>query len=343
MDDAPDPTAHRLGIPSRGMARIPTLGGLLAPAQLVPGLGACRQAPLDALLCWGLKPSGRQAAQLAHRRGLPLWRCEDGFLRSIGLGPESPPLSLVVDQEGIYYDARGPSRLETLIAQPLDPGPKGRAEAVRRLWCEQRVSKYNGAPESPPPREPYVLVVDQTAGDLSIQAGLADASCFSRMLATALRQHPRHRVVVKIHPDVAAGRKRGHFSPRELSDPRLVVVSDGGHPTALIESAAAVYVVTSQLGFEALLWQRPVHCFGMPFYAGWGLTHDELPAPLRRRGRHPDLAQLVHAALVAYPRYLDPHRHVPCTPERLIQVLGLQRRQRQGLPPTVERSGRAHV
>lgn len=35
-----------------------------------------------------------------------------------------------------------------------------------------------------------------------------------------------------------------------------------------------MYVVTSQLGFEALLAGKRVHCFGMPFYAGWGLTED---------------------------------------------------------------------
>lgn len=328
-----------LGVPSRGMARIPTLAALLAPARLVTGQGPCRRTPLDALLGWGLKPSAQRTSRLARQREMPLWRCEDGFLRSIGLGPDSPPLSLVVDDRGIYYDAAAPSRLEQLIGQPLSPEQRQRAEALRQLWCDQRVSKYNGAPESRPPAEPFVLVVDQTAGDLSIQAGLADAGSFRRMLAAALAQHPGHRVVLKIHPDVAAGRKRGHFQPEDLRDPRLLVVSDGGHPTALIEEAAAVYVVTSQLGFEALLWQRPVHCFGMPFYGGWGLSHDHLPPPERRRGRPAELAQLVHGALVAYPRYLDPHRQEPCTPERLIEVLGLQRRQRLSGPEAVEAFG----
>jgi capsular polysaccharide export protein len=42
----------------------------------------------------------------------------------------------------------------------------------------------------------------------------------------------------------------------------------------------------------------------MPFYAGWGLTEDDLPPP-PRRGRA-SLDALVHAALVAYPRYIDP-------------------------------------
>ena len=54
------------------------------------------------------------------------------------------------------------------------------------------------------------------------------------------------------------------------------------HPVRLLEKAEAVYCVTSQMGFEALLWGKPVRTFGMPFYAGWGLTQDELPSPARR-------------------------------------------------------------
>lgn len=328
-----------LGIPSRGMARIPTLGPLLAPATVVRGGRACQREQLEALLAWGRKPSARLAEQIARQRSLPLWRCEDGFLRSLALGPDSPPLSLVVDDLGIYYDATAPSRLEALIAQPLAPGQRDRAQALQRLWCDQRVSKYNGAPESSAPTRPFVLVVDQTAGDLSIGGGLADAASFGQMLAAALAEHPHSQVVVKIHPDVAAGRKRSHFTPEQLSDPRLELCADGGHPTALLEQAQAVYVVTSQLGFEALLWNRPVRCFGMPFYAGWGLTTDALPSPERRCGPRPELAQLVHATLIAYPRYLDPHQGQRCEPERLIQVLGLQRRQRCGQPAVIEAFG----
>jgi len=47
-----------------------------------------------------------------------------------------------------------------------------------------------------------------------------------------------------------------------------------------------------------------VHCFGMPFYGGWGLTHDRMPAP-PRRGKA-SIADLVHAALVTLARYADP-------------------------------------
>jgi len=332
-------TAEVLGIPSRALARIPTLGPLLAPSRLVVGAPACRRSPLTALLAWGRKPSGKPAEAIARERGLPVWRCEDGFLRSLSLGPDGPPWSLLVDDLGIYYDAHAPSRLEALISQSLTATETHRAKALRHLWQAERVSKYNGARETLPPSEPFVLVVDQTRGDLSLRYGMADGESFARMLQTALANHPHCTVLLKIHPDVAAGRKRGYLAEAPLTHPRLRICADGGHPTALLERAEAVYVVCSQLGFEALLWGRPVHCFGMPFYAGWGLTRDALPPPPRRQPHRPSLDQLVHAALVAYPRYIDPHRGQPCGPETLIRAIGLQRRRLQELPAAVEAYG----
>ena len=78
--------------------------------------------------------------------------------------------------------------------------------------------------------------------------------------------------------------------------------------------------MTSLLGFEALLRGKRVTCVGAPFYAGWGLTRDLGPTPSRRTAR-PDLAQLVHAALIAYPRYWDPVSRRPCPPEVALQRL----------------------
>jgi capsular polysaccharide export protein len=78
----------------------------------------------------------------------------------------------------------------------------------------------------------------------------------------------------------------------------------------LLENATAVYTVTSQIGFEALLWGKPVHCFGMPFYAGWGLTRDAQTAPERRKPI--TLEQLAHAALVDYARYRHPETQEAC-------------------------------
>ena len=62
---------------------------------------------------------------------------------------------------------------------------------------------------------------------------------------------------------------------------------------------------------------RSVTVHGMPFYAGWGLTRD-LAQPSVRRGRQLTVDQLVAAALILYPRYLDPVTRLPCGPEIMV-------------------------
>jgi capsular polysaccharide export protein len=153
-----------------------------------------------------------------------------------------------------------------------------------------------------------------------------------------LADHPACTVVLKVHPDVIHGRARGHFSAKDLVHPRIRVSADGLHPAGLLQRAEAVYAVTSQMGFEALLWGRPVHCFGMPFYAGWGLTHDRLAAPDRRQ-QGVSLEALVHGALIAYPHCIDPHQHEPCSIETLMRAIGLQRRMHALAPRSVQAFG----
>jgi capsular polysaccharide export protein len=85
---------------------------------------------------------------------------------------------------------------------------------------------------------------------------------------------------------------------------------------ALLGAADEIHVATSQLGFEAVLRGRPVRCYGLPFYAGWGLTQD-LVAPPRPRRRLP-LDALVAGALILYPKYLSWERRLPCEVEDVL-------------------------
>ena len=62
--------------------------------------------------------------------------------------------------------------------------------------------------------------------------------------------------------------------------------------------------MTSLTGFEALLRGKAVHCYGQPFYSGWGLTGDEYPHP--RRTRKLELWQLIAGTLLHYPLYIHP-------------------------------------
>ncbi|MFD2271011.1 hypothetical protein ACFS07_07420 [Undibacterium arcticum] len=88
---------------------------------------------------------------------------------------------------------------------------------------------------------------------------------------------------------------------------RTVVLRQAINPLSLIEQMNRVYVVTSTMGFEALVAGKPVTVFGMPWYAGWG----------RRMIGKPVYVVLVSARCMScllhpifhYSRYLNPVTH----------------------------------
>ena len=305
-----------LGVVSSGIARLPLLSTLVGAAIRQIGIG--RFTVVDAVAGWGLRPSASKAQAYARKHQLPYLALEDGFLRSFGTGDHFPPLSLVMDDAGIYYDCTRPSALEHLLASAADVLQPD-AETVRRARAQllqAGLSKYNHAPDLPvgmlrPQDVQRVLVVDQTAGDMSVALGGADAQTFAAMLAAALSENPQATVYVKTHPEVTSGRKGGYLTAVQ-PDARVVVLRDAVNPLSLIQQMDKVYVVSSTMGFEALLADKSVVCFGVPWYAGWGVTDDrqiEHPALVRRMVRQRSVDELFAAGYMHYTRYLDPARH----------------------------------
>ena len=281
--------------------------------------------PCEVLTCVNPAASARRAAWYAQRAGGQAIRLEDGFLRSFGTGQHFPPLSLVVDDVGIYYDSTRPSALEALLASPVDllDGMVADVARAKALVLEHRLSKYNHAPDWALPASTSsarmdserVLVIDQTAGDLSVALGGANATTFAAMLAAARAENPQATIYVKTHPEVTSGRKGGYLTQVQdgvaASGQRTVVLRQAINPLSLIERMDRVYVVTSTMGFEALLAGKPVSVFGMPWYAGWGATDDrQADAPaLARRTRKRTVDELFAAAYFHYTRYLNPVTH----------------------------------
>jgi len=318
-----------IGYFSSGIHRIPHLESFLeAPVCKVNALTRARA--LTHIAGWGLKPTAERARDYARRKGIPYVALEDGFLRSLGLGVEgSLSHSLIVDYSGIYYDARTPCDLEGLIRDTtLTDLQRARAESGIALMRQYRLSKYNHAPDVWVEKDgnvarTRVLVVDQTLGDASVACGLADEQSFLSMLETALRDHPEADIWVKVHPDVIAGKKQGYLlEAARQANCRLI--SADVSPWALLDQVDDVYVVTSQMGFEALLAGKRVHCFGMPFYAGWGLTSDQLSSD--RRGVPRSLADLFHAAYLVYCRYINPYTGERCDFEDTVTLIADQKR-----------------
>ena len=272
------------------------------------------------------------AACAAAKR--PLQRLEDGFLRSRGLGAELvPPLSLVLDDLGIYYDPTRESRLDRLIAQAagMDAKELARAQALVARLVALGLTKYMPGGETTLPLtggRPLILVPGQVEDDASIKLGAGEVRTNAGLLQRARALMPEAVILYKPHPDVVAGLRGGAVAADVLAACADAVL-ERGDPAALLARVDGVVTMTSGMGFEALLRGVPVTCLGAPFYAGWGLTQDLGPRPAHRRAR-PSLAALAHAALIAYPRYHDPLTGLPCPPEvaldRLADGVGLRGR-----------------
>ncbi|EAR21637.1 capsular polysaccharide biosynthesis protein [Nitrococcus mobilis] len=331
-----DASGLRVGVFSRGIRRIPHIKALLRARAVILNPGAGDAATLDAVAGWGRRRLAVRAERYAASHGLPLLRLEDGFLRSLGLAVKGArPLSLIVDDLGIYYDTTRPSRLTELLNGPppdhpdplQDPALLDRAAYCMRRIAEAKLSKYNHAPDAPErlgrtSLRKQVLVVDQTAGDRSVTSGQADAATFARMLAAAIHENPHAEILVKTHPDVLAGKRRGYLDDVP-EHPRVTLLRQDMNARSLLDRVDRVYTVTSQLGLEAVVAGKPVTVFGVPCYSGWGLTDDRAPTPHARRPR--SVAELFAAAYLLYPRYLDPVTGELCAAETVIDHLALQR------------------
>lgn len=301
-------------------ARARRIRRILALAGLPMRLG--RPGPRDLVAVWGRTGVAARGEALAARTGAGLVRLEDAWLRSVHPGRTgAPTLGLLIDRSGVHYDASTPSDLETLLARhPLDDhGLIRRAhDGIARLRAAD-LSKYNlHDPALRPPEPGYVLVVDQTRGDASVTHG-GGAGAFRAMLAAARDAHPGARLLIRAHPETALGLRPGHFGPEDGE-----LLTDPVSPRALLEGAVAVWTVSSQLGFEAILAGHRPHVWGTPFYAGWGLTEDA--APLPRRGRRLTRAQLFAAAMLLAPTWYDPCRDRLCSFEEAVDQLEAETR-----------------
>ena len=314
-----------IGIFSEGMNRIPHLEVLLREEiRFRPG----SSDGLSAIAGWGHKPSADKAKQMAAKWNLPYMAVEDGFLRSLGLGVLGhAPLSIVVDDVGVYYDATGSSRLEELIRnREFSDAELSLGRRAIKAIVANGLSKYNHAPELmddlPENGCERVLLIDQTKNDASVKLGLADESTFLEMARAAREEYPEAEILVKVHPDVTSGKKAGYLAQADFSN--VTIIDYDVNPIFLLKQVDHVYTVSSQMGFEALLMGVKVSCFGMPFYAGWGLTHDSLR--LDRRSVERSLEEVFVAAYICYARYLDPFTGQPSGIMESIQTLADQKR-----------------
>ncbi|APB40045.1 capsular polysaccharide biosynthesis protein [Campylobacter jejuni] len=264
----------------------------------------------DLFFGWGRKKSGLKAMNLAKKYKAKFILLEDGFIRSLNLGVEnSPSFSMVKDDIGIYYDATAPSKLENLLnTYEFKDEEIKQAKKVIELIKKYKISKYNNNLDIPDDYfqkdEKRVLIITQTANDASLEFGLAKDFKTVDMIKDAIKENPDSKIYIKIHPDVLSGKKQSDLDINSLPK-ECILITENFNPIALLEFFDKVYTKTSGMGFEALMQGCECVCYGMPFYAGWGLTKDKLEC--KRRMQKRSLEEVFYAAYILYSEYFNPY------------------------------------
>ena len=286
-----------------------------------PSLGLPKEG--DAVAVWGNSPTAYRGLYFAEKYKVPLLRIEDTFLRSLfpGRHRNEPPLGILLDRSGVHFDASSPSDLEDILSRhPLDDERMlTRAKSLISRIKENHLTKYSAFdPNANSPSPGYVLVIDQNRGDASVIASNGSQKIFDLMLRAAKHDYPNHRIVIKSHPEAQLGLRSGYYDRSHCSDPMVHLYQNTCSPWALLDGAVAVYTLSSQFGFEAILHGlRPI-VFGQPFYAGWGLSTDIAPPPRRKRKLKPE--QLFMATMMIYSKWYDPYRNRLCSLECAIDT-----------------------
>jgi capsule polysaccharide export protein KpsC/LpsZ len=307
-------------------ARVRLQGGIKTPediAELAKG---------QVFFQWGWKTTDRREQQAAWAKYFgkeQLW-IEDGFIRSLDLGLSGEPgLAILLDDVTPYFNATQESRMQKILNSDWEPDDDVRLRAMSLIEriVSSKITKYNHAPPFIPSigREgaPKILLIDQRFGDFSVEMGLGTEHSFEHMLKYALSHYPNHDIIVKQHPDAIKGGKSSYFSNERMEPYKLAAnlftVRDDINPYSMMQLVEEVFVVTSGMGFEALMANKQVTCFGAPFYSGRGLTKDMIDVPFRKRER--DLESIFACAYLMLSRYYNPAKQARCELEELVEYL----------------------
>lgn len=272
---------------------------------------------------WG-KGSDNGIESLARKAHIPITTLEDGFIRSTSLGSDiSKSYSIVIDSKGIYFDPRQESDLEHIFNTydfAKDIKLMNRVIDIIGTILEFKLSKYNSQKHASidikkSDCDKAILVVGQVEDDASMLLG-GYGMTNEKLVIQAKENNPNDYIIFKPHPDVVAGNRKGSVNKEILKKCCDMVILHHSIDSCL-SIADEVHTITSLCGFDAILRDKKVVTYGMPFYGGWGLTQDKLLCERRKRklSKH----ELIAGALLLYPKYLDSKTNRICELETVLK------------------------
>ena len=241
--------------------------------------------------------------------------CIRDSIRSVGLGGDLyPPLSLLFDKKGIHYDASRVSDLEDQLQNiNVNYNEQMRARKIIDLIIKLKISKYNlrltkkiNLPRTTLNKE-VIGILGQVESDNSIIYGVPDntiAKSNYALVEQVRKDYPESFIIYKPHPDTESG-LRAKGTQDDSININADLIANKTSLEDLFNKVDRIAVFTSLGGFEALIRGISVITYGLPFYAGWGLTEDKLNNHIwaKRRTRRLTIEELTFITLIKYPFY----------------------------------------
>ena len=311
---------------------------LLNFSEMVKPKNEIEASLCDMAIQWGITDNNNKAAvsKLMKVFGKKPFIIEDGFIRSVGIGlSNEPALSITLcGDTTAYYDSYNVSSFEEILNsnRVFTDSELYHSKKAINLIVENHISKYNDSPYLPVSigrdNVQKVLVIDQRYGDESVVRAKADENDFQKMLIDAITDNPNADIIIKRHPDAVKGGKGSYFIDSRIEFTRNVknvfLIDYDIHPHQLLELVDKVYVCSSGLGFEALLYGKEVICYGVPFYSNWGVTTDRKIESRRQKQR--TVEEIFYVSYIECSRYYSPELERVCNIEDCIKYIVDHRR-----------------
>jgi capsular polysaccharide export protein len=273
------------------------------------------------------KAHRKKSIVFAQRYNLPLIQIEDAFIGYLeDTHGKMVNIGFYYDSSGkVYYSGKGGNIISTTL-ETKDYTQENLQETsllIEKIVLH-KITKFNKTTQPqfiPTQNTAPILLIDQLLGDNSITVNGHGTNEFQRMYEQAMRlakaKYNGEKIYIKTHP-----KGRGYLQAIAKKDD-VVFLNEDYNIYDILLHVDEVFTVSSQVGFEALLSRKTVHTFGMPFYAGYGLTNDDIKTNRPKRS----IEEVFYASYIKACRYFIAKREYNL--DKILDVISEHKRLTQ--------------
>ncbi|QNF27220.1 capsular polysaccharide biosynthesis protein [Metabacillus elymi] len=254
---------------------------------------------LTGITAYGNETYIQQGKKLARKKNLPYYTIENGLSSQLIDDKQlfEFDYSLLIDNNGSIKNSEDTTQLEQLLnSVDIDANLLKKAKEV-----------FDYITKAPLTSENIVLV------DERLERNNKKEDTFKEMLERAKNTYATNNIKVLSTFD-----EEGYLK-KLCQNENVEIISSVDKANQLIHTAKKVFVIESITGFMALLQNREVHCFGLPFYSGLGLTTDEIKNSRRTKQR--TILELFTIFFYFYEKQINPLTGMPTNLNEIIKII----------------------